>query len=149
MPRFSDKVFPRPVRKIEVAPGVEILPVDLRRIPAIGVFFWKPVTATLKNGKTIKAYVPMEQVHEAWLRISEVERLPFGLSKETLRKLVKGGFVEGGRAAPNAATVNVISLLEHIEATRADFDFWNRENRRQRFDLGVDLSEDPETTPAP
>lgn len=142
MPRLSQTTYPRPVRQIEVAPGTKYLPVDVRKIPAVGVFYWKPVQVQLPKGNTITAYMPVEEVHDAWLRISEAEKLPFGLSAEVIRKLIRGGFVEGNTAAPNNNTVNVRSLLEHIEQTRADFDFWKRDDRRSRFENGVDFSEE-------
>jgi len=115
---------------------------NVRRIPALGIFTWKKLTVLNEDGTKRTVYEPVEEVHEAWLRISEAEKLPFGLSAEVIRKLIAGGFVEAGRAAPNNATVNILSLLEHIEATRADWDFWKRDGRRARFENGVDFSED-------
>lgn len=140
MPSFSEETYPRPVRLVEVAPGTTVLPVDLRRVPALAVMAFKPVKVKLPSGITVTAFTVVDEIHDAWLRISEAERLPFGLSAEVIRKLINGGFVEGNRAAPNNSMVNIRSLLEHIEATRNDWDFWKRDGRKQRFDDGVDFS---------
>lgn len=105
-----------------------MLPVDLRKVPAMGVFEW----IRQADG----SYRPVERIHDAWMRVSEVERLPLGLTAEVLMKLVKGGFVEGGQMAPNSTTVNIMSLLSHLEDTREDPDYWTAE-RRQRYREGV------------
>jgi hypothetical protein len=132
MPSPSEQNHPRPARLIEVAPGTEILPVDLRKVPQLGVFDWTRKKVVFPDsGKEGFAYVPVVRVHDAWMRISEAEKLPLGLSEEVIVKLIRGGFVEGGRGAPNSKTVNVISLLDHIEETRANPDFWGAEERRR------------------
>lgn len=132
MPSPSHTTFPRPARNVEVAPGVRILPVDLGKIPAIAVCEAVRKRVTFEDGRTGYAYIYIERIHDAWLRISEAEKLNLGLSEEVIVKLIKAGFVEGGRAAPNSKTVNVVSLLEHIEETREDPDFWTPE-RKQRY----------------
>jgi hypothetical protein len=129
---------------VEVAPNTKVLPVDQKRIPALAVMAFKPIKVTLPNGITVTAYTVHDELHDAWLRISEAERLPFGLSAEVIRKLINGGFVEGCRSAPNNSMVNCRSLLEHIQACRDDWDFWKRDGRKQRFDDGVDFSTDEE-----
>ncbi len=128
MPKFSETTFPRGVRAVEISPNTRILPVDLKRIPAMGVFDWR------HNGDG--TYTPVERVKDSWLRVSEVEQLPLGLSAEVITKLFRGGFIEGAQAAPNNIMINVCSLLEHIEECSADPDFWTRE-RRQRFKDGM------------
>lgn len=137
MPRFRDDTFPRPVRQVEVAPGVKILPVDVRSIPAYGMFEWvsRRVIFEDTNQRGV-AYVPVMRIREAWIRLSEAERLPFGLSAEVIARLIRGGFVEGGQPAPNNTVVNVVSLLAHYDATLEDLDFWTPE-RRKRFKEGL------------
>lgn len=127
MPSLSEDTFPRPVRKIEVSPKVRVLPVDIRKVPALGIFDWQ------HNGDG--TFTPVTRVKDSWLRVSEVERLPLGLSAEVIMKLYKGGFIEGAQPAPNNIVVNVISLLDHIEECAADPDYWTPE-RRQRFKEG-------------
>jgi hypothetical protein len=136
MPRQSEDQFPRPVRNIEVAPGVivpSIRPLTPDRIPALGVFEWRQVKLYDAKGRTVSAFIPVERVEVAWLRISEAVKLWLGLSKEVICRLVAAGFVEGGRAAPSSATVNVWSLLKHIEDTREDWQYWERDGRRDRY----------------
>jgi hypothetical protein len=137
MPRFSDKTFPRPVRAIEVAPGIKALPVDVRQIPAMGAFEWvcKRVIFEETNQRGV-AYVPVMRIRDAWIRVSEAEKLPFGLSAEVIVRLVRAGFVEGGQPAPNNTVVNVASLLAHYDATLEDLDFWTPERRRRFKEAG-------------
>ncbi len=140
MRSFSHQTFPRPAREIQVAPGVKVLPVDVRRIPAIGMFTWRRVKCTLENGQKVYAYLPVEEVHDAWMRLSEVEKkLPLGMSSEVIKKLILAGFVEGSKVTPTDTKVNVRSLVEHFENCRADWHFWERDNRRQRYTDGVEM----------
>lgn len=136
MPRLSETTFPRPVRHVEVAPDTRVLPVDVRQIPALGVFEWvgKRVIFEETNQRGV-AYVPVMRLREAWIRVSEAEKLPFGLSAEVIVRLMRGGFIEGGQPAPNNTVVNVQSLLNHYDATLEDPDFWTPE-RRKKFKEG-------------
>jgi hypothetical protein len=143
MRSFSHQIFPRPAREIEVAPGTKVLPVDVRKIPAIGMFTWKRQVLTLQDGRRVVAYIPVEEVHDAYMRLSEVEKkLPLGMSSEVIKKLILAGFVEGAKVTPTDTKVNVRSLLEHFEACRADWQFWERDGRRQRYSDGIDMDDD-------
>lgn len=128
MPRLSDDTFPRPVQRIQVAPSVSIIPADIRKIPALGIFEWK--------GNGDGTYTPLVRVKDAWLRVSEAEKLPLGLSAEVITKLFRGGFVVGSQPAPNNIIINIASLLDHIEECSEDPDYWTRE-KRQRFKDGM------------
>ena len=128
MPRLSDDTFPRPVQSIQVAPSVSIIPADIRKIPALGIFEWK--------GNGDGTYTPFVRVKDAWLRVSEAEKLPLGLSAEVIVKLFRGGFIIGSQPAPNNIIINVASLLDHIEECGEDPDYWTRE-KRQRFKDGM------------
>lgn len=128
MPKLSENTFPRPVQSIKVAPHVTIIPADIRRIPALGIFEWKA------NGDG--TYSPMVRVKDAWLRVSEAEKLPLGLSAEVIIKLLRGGFIVGSQPAPNNIIINVNSLLEHIEECSEDPEYWTNE-RRTRFRDGL------------
>jgi hypothetical protein len=136
MPSPTEQTFPRPAKRVEVAPDVQVLPIDMRRIPAMTVADWVKKKVTFEDGSKGEAYIPVARVHDAWMRVSEVEGLPLGLCSEVLMKLIRGGFVEGGPLGPNSNTVNVASLLEHIENVRADPEFWTRE-RRQAYREGM------------
>jgi hypothetical protein len=130
MPSPTEETFPRPVFKLQVAPGVvgRVLPADVRKIPAIGIFEW----VDNRNG----SFTPQIRVKEAWLRVSEAEKLPLGLSAEVMFKLIKGGFVIGSAPAPHSTIVNISDLLRHIEECAEDPDYWTSE-RKTRYAEGM------------
>jgi len=130
MPSPTESTFPRPVFKLEVAPNVigKVLPADVRKVPALGIFDW----IDNRDG----SFTPVIRVKEAWLRVSEAEKLPLGLSAEVLFKLMKGGFVMGSAPAPHSTIINVSDLLRHIEECAEDPDYWTAE-RRQRYNEGM------------
>lgn len=130
MPSPTEETFPRPVVAIQVAPGVmgRVIPADLKKIPALGVFEW----IDNRDG----TYTPSIRVKEAWLRVSEAEKLPLGLSAEVMFKLIKGGFVIGAQGAPHSTTINITDLLRHLEETAEDPGFWTAE-RRERYANGM------------
>lgn len=101
----------------------KVRPADIRKIPALGIFDWQ------SNGDG--SFSPMIRVKEAWLRVSEAEKLPLGVSAEVMFKLIKGGFVIGAQPAPHSTIINIPSLLEHLETTAENPDFWTSENRRR------------------
>lgn len=129
MPKLKDFKFPRPVQAITVAPGVKLIPIDKDKIPSVGICDW------INNGNG--SYTPVIRVTDAWMRLSEVELLPFGMSAEVIMKLYQGGFVEGARPAPNNTTINVRSLIAHIEECSADPDYWADSERLNRFKNGL------------
>lgn len=121
---------------VEVAPGTRVLPPDLRRVPSVCVteLVWHNVT--FKDGRSGRALVPVDRVHDRWMRLSEIEsRLHLGISAEVIQKLFYGAFIIGARPGPDNILIDVISLLTHIEET-ADPDYWNKE-RRQQYRDGV------------
>lgn len=130
MPSPTEDTFPRPVFTLEVAPGVigKVLPADVKKIPGIGIFDW------LDNRDG--TFTPVVRVKEAWLRVSEAEKLPLGLSAEVMFKLLKGGFVQGSAPAPHSTIVNISDLLRHIEECAEDPAFWTNE-RKQRYAEGM------------
>ncbi len=123
MPSPTEETFPRPVFGLQVAPGVvgRVLPADVKKIPAIGIFEW----VDNRDG----SFTPQIRVKEAWLRVSEAEKLPLGVSAEVMFKLIKGGFVIGSAPAPHSTIINITDLLEHIERCAEDPGFWNAERR--------------------
>lgn len=77
-------------------------------------------------------YVPVLRNHGQYIRISEdlPEKLGLkGIAFKTLYRLVAAGFVACSRPAPNVILVDVLSLSEHLQATR-DTEFWTPERRR-------------------
>lgn len=130
MPSPTESTFPRPVWGMNVIPSMvgKRLPADVRKIPALGIFEWQ------RNGDG--TYSPHVLVSVAWLRVSEAEKLPLGLSSEVMMKLIKGGFVEGSAPAPHSTIINVVDLLRHIDECSADAGFWNEE-RLDRYKNGM------------
>lgn len=130
MPSPTETTFPRPVFPLRVAPGVigRTLPADVRKIPALGIFDWWDN----RDG----TFTPVVRVKDAWLRVSEAEKLPLGVSAEVMFKLVKGGFVVGSAPAPHSTIINITDLLRHIEECAEDPDYWTSE-RRKRYAEGM------------
>jgi len=130
MPSPTESTFPRPVFQLRVAPDVigKVRPADIRKIPAIGIFEWRDN----RDG----SFSPQIRVKEAWLRVSEAEKLPLGVSAEVMFKLIKGGFVIGSAPAPHSTIINISDLLRHIEDCAEDPNFWNSE-RRKRYAEGM------------
>lgn len=129
MPRLSESKFPRPVEGVQVAPTVSIVPLEKRKIPALGLHDW----IDNRDG----TYTPILRIKEAWMRVSEVERLPLGISAEVIVKLWQGGFIEGAQPGPNNTVINVRSLLEHYEETAANPEYWKDSERLQRYRDGL------------
>lgn len=135
MPSASPNIL-RPARVVEVAPGTRILPPDLKRVPSVCVseLVWHNVT--FRDGSQGRALVPVDRVHDRWMRLSEIEsRLHLGVSAEVMQKLCYGGFISYARPGPDNILVDIVSLLEHFEET-SDPDYWTKE-RRQRYKDGT------------
>lgn len=134
MPRLSEKSFHRPARVVHVAPGVTTIPTDVRTVPAVCVsdLVWHNVV--FKDGSHGRALVPVDRVWDRWMRLSEIEsKLRLGLSAEVINKLWRGGFITGSQAAPNNILIDIVTLLEHIETTANDPDFWGGPNSSNRI----------------
>jgi len=129
MPKLKEEKFPRPVQVVHVAPSVSIVPAETKRIPACGFFDW----VNNRDG----SYTPVMRIKDAWMRLSEVEKLPLGMSAEVIVKLWQGGFIEGSQPAPNNTVINVRSLIEHVEECAANPDYWQDSEKRSRFRDGL------------
>ncbi len=96
----------------------------------------RPGCSAISSGGEGTAYIPLTRIREAWLRVSEAEKLPVGLSAEVMVKLIKGGFVQGSTPAPHSTIINMLDLLRHIEETAEDPDFWT-DDRLERYKHGM------------
>lgn len=132
MPDKSHIKYPRPARAVQVAPNVRVLPANMNTVPRVAVLEWRERPVTFEDGRKGTAFVPIMRIKRAWMRITEAAKLPIGLSEEIILTLGRAGFIELGRATPHSSNVNVVSLLDHIEATAVDPDYWTRE-RVQRY----------------
>jgi hypothetical protein len=149
MPRQSTTLHPRPVELIEVAPGVEIMPVARNKVPKLAVTEWceKPVRLAHADCQHCKAkgihttvYVPVLRLKPCFMRFTEAAEQPIGMSAEVIQKLVEGGFVEGSRGAPHNSTVNFQSLLEHLDECAMP-GYWTTE-RKDRYKHGLGKLDD-------
>ncbi len=135
MPSPTEDTFPRPVWQMIVHPKMIGLrkPVPLDKIPGLGVFRW--------HDREDGTYEPRVEVHDAWLRVADVEELPLGgLTCEVTRKLVAGGFIFACSPAPSLTLVNMADLLRHREETSEDPQWWTPEKLR-RYKEGADSGE--------
>lgn len=126
MPSPTEETFPRPVWKLTVHPKMIGLrkPAQIEQIPGLGIFRW--------HDREDGTYEPRVELHDAWLRIGDVESLPIGgLTTEVTRKLVNGGFVFACSPAPSLTLVNISDLLRHREEVSEDPHWWTPDRVRR------------------
>jgi hypothetical protein len=68
-------------------------------------------------------------VPRTWERYERVtsalcRKLGLGERTDTLRRLIRGGFVAGARVAPSVYTINLTSYWKHYERCAEDADYW-------------------------
>lgn len=134
MPSPTETTFPRPVWAMTAhwrQLGLR-QPAPADSIPALGFFRWAA------NGDG--TYTPIEETHDAWIRLGEAESLINGLSTEVLKKLIDAGFVHACAPAPSLSLVNVASLLLHVEDHGCDPNQWTSE-LRLRYATGLQPEE--------
>lgn len=126
MPSPTEDTFPRPVWQLTVHPkmiGLR-LPVPMDKIPGLGIFRW--------HDRDDGTFEPRVELHDAWIRLGEVESLPLGgLTVEVTRKLIDGGFIFACAPAPSLTLVNISDLLRHREETSEDPQWWTPEKLRR------------------
>ncbi len=127
-PSHSVPLFPRrtKVRDIEVAPGRFIVDLPPGAVPRICVADLIP-----QGDHTYRA---VARVHEAEIRLTAeiLHKLNLGISKSSLIRLIKAGFVNGSRVAPQCYVFDLQSYFDHRELMRAEAaegrDFWTGDN---------------------
>lgn len=137
MPSPTEDTFPRPVWPLVVHPKMIGLrkPVPMEQIPGLGIFRWHDCD----DG----TFEPRVELHDAWLRMGDVESLPIGgLTTEVTRKLISGGFIYACAPAPSLTLVNISDLLRHREETSEDPHWWTPE-RLRRYKEGDEPREWP------
>ena len=135
MPSPTELSHPRPVWKMEVDYRLIGLrhPAPVSQIPALGIY------RLADNGDG--TLTPVAELHDAWMRIGDVERLPLGgLSIEVTRKLIDAAFIFGCAPAPSLTLVNTASLLLHLDNHGEDPNQWTRE-MRLRYATGMQPEE--------
>jgi hypothetical protein len=114
-------------KTIEVAPGKTIVDLPPAAVPRVAVVDLVPTG----DPSTYKA---VARVHTAQLRLTPdtIKKLNLGVKFETLKRLVRAGFVEGGRISPNCYLFDLASYYAHNDRVRAAAaageEFWTAEN---------------------
>jgi len=73
-----------------------------------------------------------------WERFERVDsslcrKLGLGGRTDTLRRLIRGGFVGGARVAPKLYTINLSSYWAHYERCSEDPDYWSDPKVRAEY----------------
>jgi len=114
-------------RMAEISPGVYVQ-LDLKFMPSDVVF-----CDLVETGPGTFKLSP-----RTWERLVRVdsdlcERLGLGAGTQIMRRLIRSGFVDGGRTAPKAYTVNLSSYFRHLARCSEDPDFWANKGREKLF----------------
>lgn len=111
---------------LDIAPGravVDLQPQDVARIC---------VSDLIPQGD--HTYRAVARVHNAEIRLTPevLRKLNLGVRHETLKRLIKAGFVDGARIAPNSYVFDLQSYYDHVEkvkkAAGEGTDFWTGDN---------------------
>ncbi|GEM_PF-5040509 len=112
--------------KVKVAPDDQLtLWPDHLPVPEIGVFEW----VAQGDGN----YKPMIRLHPKLVRMGEstIKELGLGVSYNSLRRLMTGGFVRYVQVTPGNYAVDLQSFYQHIAKVKADPDFWTGKNLKK------------------
>lgn len=128
-PNTSIPLFPRhgKSRQIEVAPGKTIVDLPPQEVKRVAV-------ATLLPTGDPSTYKAVAKVHDVNMRLTAelLKTLGIGSRTDTMRRLIKAGFVDGCRVAPTCYLVNIESYFAHVAAVKKAAEegreFWDEEN---------------------
>jgi len=111
-------------KTIQITPGLSVQPAPLAAVPAFGVVEW----TRLADGR----FEPKLLVHSEWFKLTRDPSKQLGLpvSRDTLLRLGRAGFIQLRRFTPFEIQVNLQSLIEHLENCEED-DFWTPERIEQ------------------
>jgi hypothetical protein len=121
-----------PPRMVEVGPG-QFAPAPVQGELPFGV----PETVfcdvvELPQGGVYKL-VPRSWEQLERVTVELCARLGLGRQTRTLRRLIRGGFVDGGRVSPEVYTVNLASYFQHLKRCAEDPDYWERRDVLDQF----------------
>ena len=117
---------------VEIAPGSETeVSIPREAVPRYGF-----VQLMRQNDGS---YLPVLKTWSETIRMRSDTPSALGLdiSYNTMKRLIVSGFIRGSLIAPDTCLVDLVSLFEHINATR-DFEFWTQERIREYRDQGKD-----------
>jgi hypothetical protein len=77
------------------------------------------------------AYEPVLELRSALIPLSEWNPKRYGCSKQTIYRLVIGGFVRGDMPGPGTLVIDLDSFYRHLDAVRNEPLFWNEERLAQ------------------
>ncbi|MES2596416.1 MAG: hypothetical protein V4662_13810 [Verrucomicrobiota bacterium] len=126
---------------VQIAPG-RVCAVDLgtNEMPTHVIAKLVPV-----DGTGLMRAVPVEWSPCITLSSKELRKVGIDLPTYIVRKLIKAGFVKGYAPTPRITRVDVLSLRQHLLATRCDggsTDFWTRERTDAYLEAFGSLRED-------
>lgn len=118
-------------RRIEVAPGRHVADPEIPRDEVARYGFAKLMRQS--DG----SYIPVLQCWGETVRARESiwREMGIDVGSETIKRLIRAGFVRCRRIAPDTTLVDLQSLYEHLEAVR-DPEFWT-EARIQQYREGI------------
>ena len=146
-PRRKTEPAPKPPPMVQVAPR-QFVQMDLLKIegraPEMIFCDLEPVQGRPEYYRS----VPRTLEHFVRLTPELVEKLglldprsgrnrgigcgvPSGLN--TLKRLIRAGFVDGARVAPMVYTVNLASYFQHLKRCAEDPDFWENPKVREEY----------------
>jgi hypothetical protein len=114
------------VKQIEVAPDRFVVDLPPQAVPRICVSDLIP-----QGDHTYRA---VARVHQAEIRVTPdvLSKLNLGVRHQTLLRLIRAGFVNGSKIAPNCYVFDLQSYFDHRELMRKEAsegrDFWTGEN---------------------
>lgn len=115
LPRLGEEIV------VQFAPGEKVRLAPPAAVPRYGIVEWQPAG----DG----TYKPVVMRTDTWLSVPECERLT-GLPRNSICRLIRGGFIQSERPTPSGTRVNIESLTRHLVASQ-DAEFWNKERRRR------------------
>lgn len=126
---FTDQEHQSAAEKVQVAPGCYV-PGGERQLPRVALVDW--------IGQSDGSFKPRIRMTGRRVRLSEknLKDLNLGVEYRTMLRLIKAGFIEGEKIAPNCWTFCLESFLGHREDCQDDPDFWEEENpdeNRKRY----------------
>lgn len=115
---------------------VEFMPGRRARVPAEALTGPQSyvICRLVRQSNGLLAPVPIEFGPQVRMTRAEHDRLGLPMSYMTLRKLILSGFVLGNVVTPDTVTVDLRSLVAHLEATRVSWGkpkFWTPERVRR------------------
>lgn len=107
-------------RLVEVRPGQKVVPLPEGQVPRIAVASWQPAG----DG----TYRPVAKVRERSVKLNKecLAQLRIGVSVHTMKRLILGGFVAGGKVSPQVWSFDVASYEQHERNVYEDPDFWDK-----------------------